>query len=69
MFTMAHELAHIWIGSGGIFNLYDLQPFDNRTEIFCNKVAAEFLVPAKELQESWNEANNLRIRTNAFQSV
>lgn len=56
MFTLAHEFAHLWIGEGGIFNLPDLQPSTDRVEQFCNKVAAEFLMPADELTEFWPSA-------------
>lgn len=57
MFTLAHELAHIWLGSSAVFDLRDMQPAEDRTEVMCNRVAAEFLIPAKELHEIWNEAN------------
>lgn len=57
MFTLAHELAHIWIGEGGVSNLDDLQPPAVDVEIFCNKVAAEFLIPESELHEVWQHAN------------
>lgn len=57
MFTLAHELAHIWIGAEGVSNFENLQPPPIDTEIFCNKVAAEFLVPAAELQEIWHTAS------------
>lgn len=56
MFTLAHELAHLWIGQDGIFNLPDLQPAPDKIEQFCNQVAAEFLVPATELREFWPSA-------------
>ncbi len=55
MFTIAHELAHVFIGKGAIFNLQELQPYDNEEEKFCNSVAAEFLVPESKLQELWGE--------------
>lgn len=57
MFTLAHELAHLWIGAEGVSNLeaMEVPPID--VEIFCNKVAAEFLVPAEELQECWYKAD------------
>jgi len=66
MFTLAHELAHLWLGHGGVFNLLDLQPADNEVEKFCNHVAAEFLVPAQELTAYWPEAKGSR---EPFQSV
>jgi len=58
MFTLAHELAHLWLGEGGLFNLPDLQPSAHRVEQFCNKVAAEFLVPAQELKPFWRTIRN-----------
>jgi Zn-dependent peptidase ImmA (M78 family) len=56
MFTLAHELAHLWLGRGGVFNLEALQPADDDVEKFCNRVAAEFLIPARELNACWSEA-------------
>ena len=56
MFTLAHELAHLWVGRGGVFNLEVLQPANDEVEIFCNRVAAEFLVPAQDLRRQWAEA-------------
>src|SRR6266851_9887673 len=53
MFTLAHELAHLWFGSSAAFDLRDLQPANDETERACNRVAAEFLVPAQELQDFW----------------
>jgi Zn-dependent peptidase ImmA (M78 family) len=56
MFTMAHELAHLWLGRDGLFNLVNMQPFDDATERFCNQVAAEFLVSRQLLSDRWAEA-------------
>lgn len=56
MFTLAHELAHIWLGQGGLFNLIQMMPHPDETERFCNQAAAEFLVPAHKLKERWAEA-------------
>ena len=53
MFTMAHELAHIFVGEDGVSNFEELRPVPHRTEIFCNSVAAEFLVPSEELRPYW----------------
>ena len=48
IFTLIHEYAHIWLGTTA---LSDVSPFpaDNRTETWCNKVAAEVLVPFEQL--------------------
>lgn len=56
MFTLAHEAAHLWLGSGGVVNLEAMQPADNDIERFCNRTAAEFLVPAAELHSAWAQA-------------
>ena len=55
MFTLAHELAHLWIGQPGIFDLHNLQPASDPRERFCNAVAAEFLIPEDELRRAWSE--------------
>jgi Zn-dependent peptidase ImmA (M78 family) len=53
MFTLAHELAHVWFGSCAAFDLRELQPADDKTEQACNRVAAEFLIPERKLREIW----------------
>lgn len=58
MFTLAHELAHVWYGVSAAFDLQKLQPANNETERVCNMVAAEFLVPEIELQEIWIKHQN-----------
>ena len=58
MFTLAHELAHIFVGESGVFNFEDMQPMAHETEEFCNSVAAEFLIPSTALRDYW--ANIIR---------
>lgn len=53
MFTLAHELAHIWLGLSAAFDLRELQPAGNETEQACNRIAAEFLAPSSALIEIW----------------
>jgi Zn-dependent peptidase ImmA (M78 family) len=55
MFTLAHELAHLWIGQPGVFDLREMQPAPDPRERFCNAVAAEFLIPEDELRRAWGE--------------
>ena len=57
MFTLAHELAHIWLGISAAFDLRDLQPAGNETEQACNRIAAEFLVPSTAVREAWPEVS------------
>jgi Zn-dependent peptidase ImmA (M78 family) len=53
MFTLAHEIAHVWFGSSAAFDLRELQPANDEMELACNRVAAEFLVPTSEIQDLW----------------
>jgi Zn-dependent peptidase ImmA (M78 family) len=59
MFTVVHELAHLWLGQGGVSGFKELQPSDHEVEIFCNAVAAEFLVPAREMAAAWQELKDM----------
>lgn len=53
MFTLAHELAHLWLGKDGLFNLLDMEVSSDDIERFCNRVAAEILIPTTELHACW----------------
>lgn len=46
MFTLAHELAHIWLGASALSDL-SAAPVNGhrREEVWCNAVAAELLAP------------------------
>lgn len=66
MFTLAHELAHLWFGSSAAFDLRELRPANNKIEQICNMVAAEFLVPQHELQQIWPSVRN---KSEPFQAL
>jgi len=53
MFTLAHELAHVFFGSSAAFDLRQLMPAEDATEQACNHVAAEFLVPEQLMRQVW----------------
>ena len=53
MFTLAHELAHIWLGTEGLSGFESLLPGGTDVEEWCNRAAAEFLAPARELGARW----------------
>jgi len=50
MFTLAHELCHIWLGETALSNPAPSEDESNRIETFCNAVAAELLVPMAALE-------------------
>ena len=50
VFTLIHELAHLWIGHAGISNSEIARTPAHPEEQWCNAVAAEFLVPLEELE-------------------
>ena len=56
IFTLAHELAHLFIAQSGVSTFEALQPVSNETEEFCDKAAAEFLVPEDELRAFWSRS-------------
>ena len=69
LFTLIHELCHIWIGQSGIS---DGDTHASRSEeVLCNAVAAELLVPAEEFQLLWQQdketwQDNLPLLENHF---
>ncbi len=66
MFTLAHELAHIWLGEGGISGFENLLPGGTKVEDWCNRAAAEFLVPSRELRERWTQVRREQRRFEAL---
>lgn len=58
MFTLAHELAHIFYGTSAAFDLREMQPAHDPTEQACNWVAAEFLVAERELRAIWSSVKS-----------
>lgn len=60
MFTLAHELAHIWLGNTGLSNTTLRSTAGHQTERWCNQVAAELLVPADALLEHYRDGEELK---------
>lgn len=53
LFSIIHELAHIWLGKSAGFDNQNLLPAKDPLEKLCDAIAAEFLVPANSLIEIW----------------
>lgn len=60
MFTVVHELAHLWLGISGVSNLEETDVPPKRVELFCNAVAAEVLVPLEELHTKLEQIGQTR---------
>ena len=59
MFTLAHELAHIWAGESALSDIDGRVEPTHRIEQWCNQVAAEMLVPMTMLKAELNSQNGL----------
>ncbi|GAA3656419.1 XRE family transcriptional regulator [Flavivirga jejuensis] len=71
LFTLVHELAHIWIAKSGISNEIDIDFSDkpkskfHPVELFCNQVAANALMPTEIITQFGTDtfdSNNLIIK-------
>lgn len=62
LFTLVHELVHIWISKSGISNEIDIDLTDkpkskyHPVELFCNEVAANVLMPEEKIRQFSSDA-------------
>jgi len=54
MFTLAHELAHVWLGETAVSDAQASVTPAHAVERWCNQVAAELLVPLASLRETYD---------------
>lgn len=57
VFTIIHEMAHILVGFSAGYGIEHPWRVENEDEQLCDRIAAEFLVPADLLQEDWKAKN------------
>jgi Zn-dependent peptidase ImmA (M78 family) len=59
MFTLAHELAHVWLGLSALSDVGPVSSPSHQVEIWCNRVAAELLVPLAVLRDEYRGGTEL----------
>ncbi|MCC6547095.1 ImmA/IrrE family metallo-endopeptidase [Candidatus Sumerlaeota bacterium] len=59
MFTLAHELAHIWVGQSALSDVELTTAPSHNVERWCDAVAAELLVPMLVFRRTYNPAAEL----------
>ena len=64
MFTLAHELAHIWLGQSAVSDAEASVVPEHDVERWCNQVAAELLVPLDVLRDEYDRGADLSTETN-----
>lgn len=62
IFSLFHEIAHIFIGESSLYNdtgYYNETDYSKDIEVHCNAIAAELLVPNESFLERWNNTNDI----------
>ena len=70
-FTLAHEIAHIWLGKSALSNLGDVVPEKKYQpeEAWCKAVATELLVPQARLGSLASNSSGTTFRSNLIRRV
>ena len=53
MFTLAHELAHLWLDESGVSDAEGVKAPEQEIERWCNAVAAELLMPMQATRTAY----------------
>ncbi|MBI3987847.1 MAG: ImmA/IrrE family metallo-endopeptidase [Lentisphaerae bacterium] len=64
MFTLAHELPHIWLGESAVSDAQPMLMPDQAVERWCNQVAAELLVPLADIRMEYDARDDLQHEVN-----
>jgi Zn-dependent peptidase ImmA (M78 family) len=60
MFTLAHALAHIWLGQSALSDVTPIAAPEHEVERWCIAVAGEVLVPLGALRAEYRQGEELR---------
>jgi len=58
MFTLVHELAHLWLGESALTDSGLTSRPTQQIESWCDRAAAEFLVPEQQLKALWRDVRH-----------
>lgn len=57
LFSLIHELVHVWVGENSFYNDEYSSNYENHgEEKFCNAAAAEILIPTESFFEKWESS-------------
>lgn len=59
MYTLVHEIVHIWLGESGVSNVGLISIPPHTIESWCSQVAAEVLVPLQALRSEFQKNHSL----------
>lgn len=59
IFTLVHELAHIWLGESALSDAQMNAATNSDHELWANRVAAEVLVPASQVRSEYRNSADL----------
>lgn len=61
VFTLAHELAHVWLNKPGVIGANSENLNEESLESFCNKVAAFLLMPEEKFLFFWKTFDSQQV--------
>jgi len=61
MFTLAHELAHLWLGESALSDVGPISSPSHHVEKWCDQVAAELLVPLSVIRKESRQSDELDV--------
>jgi len=59
LFSLLHEVVHVWLGVENLFNVGERESVQSTyLEMLCNRVASEILVPKSMFKDTWLQSHD-----------